>query len=65
MLLQIFKSVAIEDICKEVLALDASKATQNNDMPTKIIKNNSDFFSSTFPEKLKYADEESVFKKDS
>ena len=39
-----FKLVTIEDICKEILALDASKATQSNDMSTKIIKNNSDIF---------------------
>ena len=39
-----FKLVTIEDICMEMLALDASRATQNNGMPTKIIKNNSDIF---------------------
>ena len=73
-----FKLVSIEDICKEIRALDASKATQSDDIPTKIIKNNSDIFSkifqanlnnaietSTFPEQLKYADVKSVFKKDS
>ena len=40
-----FKLVTIEDICEEILALDVSKATQSDDMPTKIIKNNSDIFS--------------------
>ena len=63
-----FKLVTIEDICKEILAFDASKATQSDDMPTKIIKNNSDIFSNffqanlnnpietnTFLEQLKYA----------
>ena len=58
--------------------LDASKATQGYDMPTKIIKNNFDIFpkffqanlsntieTSTFPEQLKYADVKPVFKKDS
>ena len=56
--------------------LDASKATQSDDIPTKIIKNNSDIFSrffqvnfnnaietSTFPEQLKYADVKPGFKK--
>ena len=43
-----FKLVTIEDICKEILALDASKSTQSDDMPTKIIKNNSDIFSKFF-----------------
>ena len=73
-----FKLVTIDDICKEILAINASKATQSDDMPTKIIKNNSDIFSkffqanlnntdetSTFPEQLKYTDVKLVFKKDS
>ena len=73
-----FKLVSIEDICKEIRALDVSKATQSDDIPTKIIKNNSDIFSknfqanlnnaietSTFPEQLKYADVKPIFKKDS
>ena len=38
------KSVTIEDICKEILALATSKATQSDDMSTNIIKNNSDNF---------------------
>ena len=29
-----FKLVTIEDICKEIRALDASKATQSDDIPT-------------------------------
>ena len=73
-----FKLVTIKDIWKDIRALDASKATQSDDIPTKIIKNNSDIFSrffqvnfdnaietSTFPEQLKYADVKPVFKKDS
>ena len=72
-----FKLVTIEDICKEILALDASKATQSNDMPTKIIKNyyifskffkanlNNTIETSTFPEQPKYADVKPVFDKDS
>ena len=72
-----FKLVTIEDICKKILALDTSKATQSDDMPTKIFKNNSDMFSKffqvnlndtietrTFPEQLKYAGMKPVFKKD-
>ena len=68
------KLVTIENICKEILALEASKDTQSNGMPTKIIKNNSKIFSkvfqitlnniietSTFPEQLKYADVKQVF----
>ena len=68
----------MEDICKEIRALDAWEATQSDDTTTKFIKNNSDIFSrflqanlnntietSTFPEHLKYADVKSVFKNDS
>ena len=73
-----FKLVTIEDICKEIRALDASKATQSDDIPTKIIKNNPGIFSrlfqanfnngietSTFPDQLNYADVKPVFKNDS
>ena len=61
-----FKLVTKEDIYEEILASDSSKATQSDDMPTKVIKNNSDIFSkffqanpnntietSTFPKQLK------------
>ena len=60
------------------MGLDASKATQSDDIPTKITKNNSDIFCrffqanfnnaielTTFPQQLKYADVKPVFKKDS
>ena len=73
-----FKLVTKEDIYEEILASDASKATQSDDMPTKVIKNNSDIFSkffqanpnntietSTFPKQLKYDDVKRVFQKDS
>ena len=66
--------VTIEDIFKKILALGASKTTQNDGMPTKFIKSNSDISSkffqanlnnfietSTFLEQLKYADVKSVF----
>ena len=68
----------MEDICKEIRALDAWEAIQSDDTTTKFIKNNFDIFSrflqanlnntietSTFPEQLKYADVKPVFKKDS
>ena len=72
-----FKLVTIEDICKEIRALDALKATQSDDIPIKIIKDNSDIFSrfqvnfnnavktSAFPEQLEYADVKPIFEKDS
>ena len=39
-----FKLVTVEDICRKIRALDGSKSTQSDDIPTKIIKNNSDNF---------------------
>ena len=59
----------MKDISKEMLALDTSKLTQRKDIPTKVIKYNSDLVSdfflrkviniietSAFSEQLKYAD---------
>ena len=64
-----FKEVSIEDIQKEILNLNNKKASQNSDIPTKIIQKNSDIFekvlcsfindsikSFTFPSCLKEAD---------
>ena len=61
-----------------MLALNVSKATQSDDMRSKIIKKNPDIFFkffqanlsntieiSAFPEQLKYADVKPAFKKDS
>ena len=39
-----FKEVSIEEIQKEILNLNNKKASQNSDIPTKIIKENSDIF---------------------
>ena len=63
----------------EIVALDALKATQRVDTPTKIIENSYKIFpiffsqanfnnaieTSTLPEWLKYADVKTVFKKES
>ena len=40
-----FKSITKEEIEKEILNLDISKASQQSDIPTKIIKMNLDMFS--------------------
>ena len=56
-----FKLVTTEDICKEIRALDASKATQSDDLPTTIIKNNSDIFSTFFQANFNNAIETSTF----
>ena len=47
-----FKLATIEDICQEILVLDASKTTQSDDISTKIIKNNPDIFSKFFQANL-------------
>ena len=71
-----FKEVSIEETQKEVLNLNNKKASQNSDIPTKIIKENSDIFgkalcsfindsikSFTFPSCLKEADITPIHKK--
>ena len=56
-----FKVVTIEGICKEIVGLVNSKATQGNDMHTKIIKNSSDIFSNFFQANLNNAIETATF----
>ena len=71
-----FKQVSIEKIQKEILNLNNKKASQNSDISTKIIKENSDIFgkglcsfindlikSFTFPSSLKVADVTPIHKK--
>ena len=73
-----FSFVDKEDILIEIKNLKANKATQNTDIPTKLIKENSDIFSdfnfenlndsifqSVFPSALKLANITPVHKKDS
>ena len=72
-----FEHVSIRDIEKEIENIDTSKAFQNDDIPSKIIKQNCDIFSriihnqfnnsletSVFPEELKNADVIPVLRKD-
>ena len=40
-----FSSVFVADVKKEIRKLDPRKATQNTDIPVRILKNNSDIFS--------------------
>ena len=73
-----FEPVSLDEIIKETLNLDASKATQKSDIPTKIIKQNQDIFSEfifenvnnmidtdIYPEQLKWADVKPAHKKGS
>ena len=71
-----FKTVSLTDIEKEMKSLNTNKASHSSDIPTKILKQNVDFFSpfildyvnksissSTFPSILKLADIIPVYKK--
>ena len=71
-------SVTKEDIKEEINNLDCSKAKQESDIPTKIVKENSDIFTDfismnfnnllltcNFPDKLKLANVTPVHKKGS
>ena len=73
-----FKTMSLTDIGKEMKSLNTNKAFHSSDIPTKILKQNLDFFSpfilgyvnksissSTFPSILKLADVIPVYKKDS
>ena len=74
----LLKTVSKKDIEKEILNLNVAKASQDSDIPTKIIKKNSDIFSDIlfkefnksleickFPSCLKMANVTPVYKKDS
>ena len=70
-----FKELEKEKIQKEIYNLNSNKASQHSDIPTKIIKSNSDIFSdflyvsinssikSLFPSCLKTADITPIYKK--
>ena len=73
-----FKTVSLTDIEKEMKSLNTNKASHSSDIPTKILKQNVEFFSpfildyvnksissSTFSSILKLADIIPVYKKDS
>ena len=71
-----FVGVDQKEIENEILKLDANKASQNSDIPMKLLKENVDIFNdfvctsfnssinmSKFPENLKLADITPVYKK--
>ena len=73
-----FGPVTYDDVLKKVNTLDTAKASQQSDIPTKILKQNSDYFAeyfyeninqciskSVFPSDLKLADVTPVYKKKS
>ena len=73
-----FGPVTYDDVLKKVNTLDTAKASHHFDIPTEILKQNSDYFAeyfyeninqyilkSIFPSDLKLADETLVYKKKS
>ena len=73
-----FEYIPKSDIKKEILNLDVSKASQDSDIPTKIIKVNADIFADVlynvfnrslevgeFPSAMKLANVTPVYKKGS
>ena len=71
-----FQLVSIDEVENEISSLDVNKSCQENDIPTRVIKENSDIFAhiifhdlnscivnSLFPDDLKLADVIPVFKK--
>ena len=72
-----FQHVSIDKIKKEIMNLDHTKASQENDIPVKLLKANADIICEIiftdfnnnlvdiFPESLKTANVTPVFKKDS
>ena len=72
------RKVTLTEIINEIKNLDGSKATQSNDIQTKVIEKNYDIFAtfitenfnnmienSVFPDSLKKVDIKPVYKKDS
>ena len=47
-----FVPVTYDDVLKKVNTLDTAKASQQSDIPTKILKQNSDYFAEYFYENI-------------
>ena len=60
-----FGRITYDDFLKKVKALDISKASQQSDIPTKIWKQNSDYFAEYFYENIKQWMTKSIFPSDS
>ena len=56
-----FCNVTFEYVLEKVICLNSAKASQNTDIPTKLIKNNSSFFAEFFSENINYCIENSKF----
>ena len=59
-----FGPVTYDDVLKKVNTLDNAKASQQSDIPTKILKQNSDYFAECFYENINQCFSKSVFPSD-
>ena len=59
-----FATVQYEDVLRKTKNLNVSKASQQSDIPTKILINNSEYFSLYFHENTNYCLEQSLFPHD-
>ena len=59
-----FSQVLFDDILKKVRNLDSAKASKQTDIPTKILKQNSEYFAKYFYNNINYCMENSNFPSD-
>ena len=58
-----FGPVTYDDVLKKVNTLDTAKASQQSDIPTRILKQNSDYFAEYFYENINQCISKSIFPK--
>ena len=59
-----FGPVTYDDVLKKVNTLDTAKASQQSDIPTKILKQNSDYFAEYFYKNISQCISKSIFPSD-
>ena len=59
-----FGPLTYDDVLKKVKTLDTAKASQQSNIPTKILKPNSDYFAKFFYENINHSISKSIFPSD-
>ena len=59
-----FGPITYDDVLKKVKTLDTPKASQQSDIPTKILKQDSDYFAEYFYENINQCMSKSIFSSD-
>ena len=59
-----FSYVSYEEVLNEIRKLQTTKTTQQNDIPTKILKKNSEVFAGYFQKNINFCIENSIFPSD-